>query len=388
MPPVRVISRSRFADELAEQVSDPSEGEILWTQALQMLALLPADTSSGSAVAESTEANIDAYYDPSTQSVTVVNNPNGTSADGIYILAHEFTHALQDQDFGLTGYRNEQSTSLDSTVAVTALIEGEASVFGLLIAADSQGTSADRLDWDAGVDSLLGAVFESIEASSAPLITAAQLLPYPLGTDYVSQRWSDAGQAALDRIYTNPPLSVLDLRHNVEVGSASLAEPLACYPTTAPDGYSAFDKDTFGISGAIALWMQGGKVIQDAWYSSDTWRGDSVVVFKDDAGSDVAVAWRTRWSTNSAAQTVADAIAAAPSLQPQVTLVDDREVTLLVGADQALLDAWADTLQCGSASDLPETPEANGANNSAAMFGLPPKHHRPPLRKSPLVLNE
>jgi hypothetical protein len=86
-------------------------------------------------------------------------------------------------------------TSTDSFVAVTSLIEGEASVLMIAVTGRSQGAEPHEFNWSAAMPALWDATFESIDAAAAPFVTAVQVLPYALGTDYLFQGWLRNGQS-------------------------------------------------------------------------------------------------------------------------------------------------------------------------------------------------
>jgi hypothetical protein len=281
----------------------------------------------------------------------------------MFVLAHEYTHALQDQDFGLDDYASRHSKSLDSVVAIKSLIEGEATVLGAAVFARSQGKVPIQVDWIRFASSLWDSTYESVDASMAPLITAAEVFPYPLGSDYIAQRWIDGGQAAIDTMYQHPALTVRDWRHNIDPGKPSTSEPLDCYATTPPTGYTAFDSDTLGDTGVVALRMLMGNPAQLAWTESDAWRGDSLIVFKSDTTADIAVAWRTRWATTSDATTAATAMTHVAALGVHTT-IEGNEVTLLLGTDTAFVDTWATAQQCGTQADLPTSPTPQAPANA------------------------
>jgi len=375
-PVVRVISVSQFVDEMNAAAMAPTEDQVAWETAMQMLALLPAGTSLTTALTEASVDNVAAYYDPETQRVSIIDrNEPGEPLDDLLVLSHEFAHALQDQEVNINAYRDERTTSLDSFVSLTSLIEGEATVLGIAVTGRAQGGAPPQLNWSAGISAMWTGIFESIQASTAPFITAIQSLPYPLGTEYLYPRWLDGGQASTDAVYAEPPLKVLDWEARLTAGS--LAQPLDCYPTTAPAGYAALGHDSLGLTGVLGIWMASGQVSQSAWYNSMGWRGDSLVVYRSTTGAEVAVAWRTRWETNDDARQMAMALETSlPATSFRQTIVENTELTLLVATNGALVTDWNAAQQCGTVADLPETPLLDPTTNAAlrklTQFGSGP----------------
>lgn len=358
-PTVRVITETQFVDEmnaaLAATPPDPSEG--VWNTALQMLGLLPAGEGLTEAYSDTSADSIAAYYDPDTQRVSIIDRIEASDPlDDLLTLSHEFAHALQDQDLSIDAYRSDRATSLDSFMAITALIEGEATVLGVIVIGRSQGLTPQQLNWTGALSAMSTAIFESIDTSAVPFVTALQSLPYPLGTRYLYPLWLASGQVGIDDVYAEPPLSLSDWEGRTAVGGPSVAQPLDCYPTTPPDGYSALGHEALGMNGALAMWMSTGQTAEPAWRSSASWRGDSLVVFQSTTTTDVAVAWRTRWETAAKASEVATALMPGTPGQSRHVVVSGTEVTLLVAPDAAVVTPWAAALQCGSVADLPSAP--------------------------------
>ena len=71
------------------------------------------------------------YYDPEEKSFIVIGDEDTFGALKWMTYAHEYTHALQDEQFDLSMLQSEEETS-DSTKAVGALVEGDANLVEFL----------------------------------------------------------------------------------------------------------------------------------------------------------------------------------------------------------------------------------------------------------------
>ena len=81
---------------------------------------------------EFSSGQIAGYYDSDAKTMQVVAGEGGARLDAPLKVtyAHEFAHALQDQHFDLAalGERRRDVSNLDESLAVTALVEGDASI--------------------------------------------------------------------------------------------------------------------------------------------------------------------------------------------------------------------------------------------------------------------
>jgi hypothetical protein len=367
MPPVRSISLAQFSKESGASSAGSDAASAHWTDAFQLLGLLPAGVTAGTAASGTSVDNIVAYYDPKKKNVTVIERPDTTDPrERTLELSHEFVHALQDAEVDLQGFEKKWVSSTDSFVANRALPEGEATVLSAAVLAKASGRSPKQVAWSTLGTSLLDSVLSTVQSSGTPFFTATLTLPYPLGTAYLAPEWLGLGQPAIDAMYESPLLSVVDWVDEVPAGGKSTVEPLDCHPTTAPAGFGGFDHDTLGVAGALGLLVSLGHEAKVAWgEATSEWRGDSVVVFTSDAGSEVAVAWRTRWATAASATRFADAFGgSAPSGSLRVTTAD-REVQVLGMSDATALETWSTSMQCGTAGELP-----SGTQPGAAMAAM------------------
>jgi hypothetical protein len=93
---------------------------------LTLLGLAPAGFSLRDAAASLYAEGVAGYYDPRTKRLRTVSGPaTGTRSTAETVLAHELTHALEDQRFRLLG-STESAGSSDVSLAHLALIEGTA----------------------------------------------------------------------------------------------------------------------------------------------------------------------------------------------------------------------------------------------------------------------
>ncbi|MEA2310159.1 MAG: hypothetical protein QOE28_127, partial [Solirubrobacteraceae bacterium] len=93
-------------------------------EVLKLLDLIAPDVSLRDTTASTFSQGVAGYYDPRTRRLrTVSGAATGTRVLAEMVLAHELTHALEDQRFGL---HPSEGSSDDAALAQLALIEGSA----------------------------------------------------------------------------------------------------------------------------------------------------------------------------------------------------------------------------------------------------------------------
>ena len=124
-------------------------------------------------------------------------------------FAHEYTHALQDQYFGLRQLSPKHPDNDDRALAIQALTEGDAVLIQRLWA--QQMLSSDEQN-ELGQSSSSG---QSSVLFSAPLFLREQLLfPYTEGYNFVRQMYqAGGGYPGVDAVFLHPPDSTAQILH-------------------------------------------------------------------------------------------------------------------------------------------------------------------------------
>jgi hypothetical protein len=356
--------RTRTLAEIEEEFRSGGELELdaeasAWWRAQALLRLVPPGQEPGEVSLQNFLDNVAAYYDPSNKQITIIDRGTaGDATQGSFVLSHEFVHALQDRDPGLGALNERWVTSTDSSAAIGALVEGEATLLANVVLAQAGGLGAPDVNWDWYGGDNMASLLTFLGASAAPLLTAAQLLLYPVGTVYLADRYIAEGQSVISRLYSQPPLSFVEWTSGAWGQPSAEPQPLECFPTTAPAGYRGLDHDVLGQVGVFAAQA----MLRDptmAWETSKSTRGDSVVLFVQDGDlnetTPVALAWRIVFDSVNEAQSFRSTVGGVNSLA-RVELAAEREVLIRAATDPAILDGW--TLGCGRADELPRPPEA------------------------------
>ena len=216
-----------------------------------------------------------AFYDPDTERVTV----RGTdmTVDLRVTLAHEFTHVLQDQYFGVGRRRTSQFKTSQESSAFRTLVEGDAvRIENEYISSLSSSEQKEYQDThNKQVDTAVAGL------SNVPVaLQALQSAPYLLGPPFDELLAASGGQTELDDAFRSPPATeehVLDpptfVHHD---------KPLDINEPPLPDGVSTSDEVDSGDFGALGLLVVLAERIDPmvALQAVDGWGGDAYVAYQ------------------------------------------------------------------------------------------------------------
>jgi hypothetical protein len=310
--PLRVTAAQAQREGLADfdRVVTPARrraDEALYT----LLGLLPAGTDIRDVQSSVFGEQVAGYYDPRTKRLRVVEGA-GTSNRVLdeMVLAHELTHALDDQAIGLNMERAEQTG--DAAYAYTGVVEG--------VATQLMYAYVERhFDADVALGGLLGGAFASSTGGDLPpFILASLTFPYLTGDAFVEDllrraggRWTLVNLAEGER----PPASTEQLMHPArwiavdapqDVGLPAVARALG-------PGYRRLTSGVFGEwQTSQLLGLGGGRPGRAA----AGWGGDAYALYRRDAAEPCATPCRSRdvlvmrwqWDTPGDAREFADAV--------------------------------------------------------------------------------
>jgi hypothetical protein len=170
---VKVTDKAGFLDYMKKRQELTQSAERLARDetVAKMLGLIPHDMDLMSTVEEFLKDQVGGFYDPSSDTFFLMDSFTGDLAK--IILAHELTHALDDQIFDIDGTLKRMSEETDAEFAFQAVVEGSGT------AAMNQWTVTHLKDLDR--EALLGAQ----DLGTAGLADAPPYLWKPLIAAYL-----------------------------------------------------------------------------------------------------------------------------------------------------------------------------------------------------------
>lgn len=212
-----------------------------------------------------------AFYDPKTQVVKVRGTKLDVDKD--VTLAHELTHALQDQNFDIT--KLEDAARKDHRFdSLQALIEGDA--------VDTQYAYLNTLsqaDQSAYDKASQADVPDASKLQDVPdFLQISEESPYDLGPIFVNVLRQVGGEKKVNAAYGRPPTDTSQLvypeRYLAKHDAAKVANP------PVPKGAKIVDHDTFGYLDLYLLLATHADA-HAAFNAASGWNGDSLVTYKE-----------------------------------------------------------------------------------------------------------
>jgi hypothetical protein len=194
---VELVGDDEFERRVLEDFDEDADELEATGVVLAALGLVDPGVDVVAAMRALTGGGVVGFYDPETAELVV----RGTAITPYVraVMAHELTHALDDQHFGLDRPDLEDAED-ESYFGFAALVEGNArrvenAYMDSLSEADQRAALAEQFE-------LVG----NVDLSSIPFVLVEQIsAPYELGEGFVEAVLADGGQERLDDAFAAPP---------------------------------------------------------------------------------------------------------------------------------------------------------------------------------------
>jgi hypothetical protein len=297
-------------DELEEYLRDSLDDE--WKAKLRELEIfykcmfiIEEDIDLIEIASNQSAGGIAGFYDPENEEMYVIGEGH-TDQYMNYILSHEYTHALQDQNYDLEVY--QETGAYDSETARLAAIEGDAML-------TMNMWSEDNLDQ---TETFLLAIESTIEAVSAmqdmlddgggysnEILSRMTYFPYTDGLEFVQQVYDNEGWEGVNQLFTSEiPMSTEQILHYEKYQNHE--EPHDADFDVDLSGYSLKFTSSVGeklLTEIINYYTGGGSSNLLGLYSSGGyhsaaagWGGDKFYYYDNGMGNFLAV-YTTSWDS-------------------------------------------------------------------------------------------
>ncbi len=327
--------------------SNPPEVVAANERALKALGLFPAQASLEDLELQLLGSQVAGFYDADTKQLNVVSRSGGLGPIEKVTFAHEFTHALQDQHFGLNKLVDTNSIGEgDQSLAHLALAEGDAVLVQSAWTQQNLSTAELLQLLAASSDPAQTQLLNSMPA----ILRETLLFPYTSGLAFVTALQSSGGWAAVDAAYGKPPASTEQLLHpdkySAHEAPVSISVPKDLAKRLGA-GWSVALTDSLGEF-QLRIWLREVAGLSDsqAAAAASGWGGDRLILVEH--GSTYGLALLTAWdSATDATEFSAGAGTALGRLPDAHALIEptaDGRVSVFVASDQATIDTLAGAL--------------------------------------------
>jgi hypothetical protein len=248
-------------------------------RAAEAFGLLPKNFDIDHFMVDLLTEQIAGLYDPKAQEFYIADwIPLVTQKP---VMAHELTHALEDQYFHIEEWSKAVLTNGDATMARDAVLEGSAMAAMIDYQLKDVGRSLKDLpDFDPSM--LIGDLASTPKLQESPrFIKDALIFPYLSGLNFTATALRNVGWNALPGLFAKPPLSTQQILHPALYKSGKVPK-VVTVPSfekwLGPD-WVKLEDDTMGEFG----WQEILKQFIDADAATqlaERWEGDHYIVYE------------------------------------------------------------------------------------------------------------
>jgi hypothetical protein len=267
---------------------------------LKAFGLAPPDFAYRSFIIKLLSEQVAGYYDPKAKQFYLAD---WIELDGQKpVMAHELTHALQDQHFNLRRFEKWRKGDSDAELAARALIEGDATLamthyltrhpmIALAFMRSAQDTPSEQFE-------------------QAPRAVRESLLfPYSEGSTWAAEVHGRGGWNLVSKAFTKLPQSTEQILHPEKYFAYEppVKVTLPNFLRALGPGWKRIDND---VSGEWGYYLVLDEYLKDAKLSKQAaagWGGDRFAIYEGPRKSGVFLAQVTVWDTAADAQEFFDA---------------------------------------------------------------------------------
>lgn len=273
-----VMSREAVVERLRRRTrQEYPPGELdLEGASLERLGLIPAGTDYERTMFDLLDEQVLGFYDPDEHRLYIADWVPAEMQPAT--MAHELTHALQDQHFDIGRFTHHVRGRGDAQTAAMAVVEGDATAAMLDFALAPAGRTV--LDLPDVTSSVAGQMSgDQPRLSAAPRALRESLLfPYLAGLRLCVDRLRAGGHGAIDQLLARPPESTEQVMHADKLASREApVEVPAVVPAPLAADFELAYHDVLGEFGTRLVLAEG---VTDARAQSGAqgWGGDRAML--------------------------------------------------------------------------------------------------------------
>ncbi len=275
------------------------------------LRLIPTDYNYTQGLSEIYLSQIAGYYDVKAKHYVMADWWPKMLQPAISV--HELTHALQDQHFNLEKFIDQKTSTTDSILARSALVEGDATAVMLDYTSNLAGGQKVASLKSTEKFLLQNLFFGGLSMGAIKAPESLKFIisfPYSSGFRFAHNLLNRNGYQSLTEAFKNPPLSTEQILHPKDKYPFEAPKTVEAHTAHLPEGSREIFRDTLGefITSLVLTAFNQDRV--KAANAAAGWGGDTIVLYKlatPDRGDIDVVVWNTVWDTKNDAQEFCDA---------------------------------------------------------------------------------
>src|SRR5690349_2456560 len=271
---------------------------------LKVFGLAPKDFAYRAFLIKLLTEQVAGYYDPKAEQFYLADwiELEGQKP----VMAHELTHALQDQHFNLKRFENWPKGDSDAELAAHALIEGDATLAMTLYMAKNPLVAL------AFIRSLGSQEVATEQFKQAPRVLRESLLfPYEEGSAWATQLYKRGGWELVSQAFTKLPQSSEQILHADKYFAYEAPQKIALpdLKTGLGPSWKRIDYDVNGEWGLYLVLDEYLNDVVESKQASAGWAGDRFALYEGAKPGELFVAQLTSWDTPNDAKEFFDAYA-------------------------------------------------------------------------------
>lgn len=309
--PAGVKNRQQLKEFLIEELNKELSAQDAETYMLTLLAfdMLQKPLDIKSLYISLLTEQVGGFYNPETKKLYLIAAPKSPSlweqwfpltrndANDRMVLAHEMTHALQDQYFDLLALQKKAKMDDDTSLALTSLIEGDATLAML-----------DYNQWPKRVkpedepafratfrfmDFLMPFVGGEQLAKCPRIMREGLMFPYTDGFFFCLHLRQSSLWKHIDNAYKNPPKSSEQILHPHKYGVDQPLDFVVDHKELETDNWKVRESNVMGEFG-MRCFLQDLHVDNYREVAAG-WGGDRYFLMQNSQDKEVALIWLTVW---------------------------------------------------------------------------------------------
>jgi hypothetical protein len=307
--PVGMKDREELKKFVLEEMEKETPDEVVrrTQKVLEKFGLIKKETDLKKILVDVYIEQVAGFYDPEKEELFITKKAGfkADSREADMAVAHELTHALQDQYFDLRSFSKWVRNNDDKRIALQSVEEGEATLLGFdYLLKKASGKSVKDFALKTELELATRLKGDSALDKAPAVIKELFLFPYTGGTFFCQQVLQRNDWQGFDRVFENPPQSTEQILHPEKYLEKT------DYPTTLKmpellklfeSGWQLLDENCFGEL-EISILIRQFLTPEDAKKASEGWDGDRYQALEEKKTGKIIIAWITTWDTKEDAQ--------------------------------------------------------------------------------------